>query len=128
MMLPILISVSVAPTSYFFCASVPLLVAASIARAAERAPNRNWIAGILISLISVECVNFFDWERFSAPARIEYPPQVSIKKKPPATGSQGASFSRTIGGHGPVKRSLSLLEHDRFGKPVPTFPDQAFSC
>jgi hypothetical protein len=32
MMLPILISVSVAPMSYFFCASAPLLVAASIAR------------------------------------------------------------------------------------------------
>src|ERR1035437_9310296 len=51
MMLPILISVSVAPVSYFFCASAPLLVAASTARAAEKAPNRNWIAGILISLI-----------------------------------------------------------------------------
>src|SRR3982074_2006829 len=51
MMLPILISVSVAPMSYFFCASAPLLVAARIARAAEKAPNRNWIAGILISLI-----------------------------------------------------------------------------
>jgi len=35
MMLPILISVSVAPISYFFYASAPLLVAASSARAAE---------------------------------------------------------------------------------------------
>src|SRR5258708_3099915 len=51
MMLPILISVSVAPTSYCFCASEALLVAATNARAAEKAPNRNWIAGILISLI-----------------------------------------------------------------------------
>src|ERR1700738_1417486 len=51
MMLPILISVSVAPMSYFFCASAPLPVAARIARAAEKAPNRNWIAGILISLM-----------------------------------------------------------------------------
>jgi hypothetical protein len=50
MMFPILISVSVAPVSYFFCASAPLLVAASTARAAEKAPNRKWIAGILISL------------------------------------------------------------------------------
>src|SRR5664279_5424181 len=35
MMLPILISVSVAPGSYFFCASAPLLDAASIISAAE---------------------------------------------------------------------------------------------
>jgi len=50
MMLPILISVSVAPVSYLFYASAPLLVTASMARAAEKAPNREWIAGILISL------------------------------------------------------------------------------
>src|ERR1700681_4429877 len=50
MMLPILISVSVAPMSYFFWARDVPLVAASIARAAEKAPNRKWIAGILISL------------------------------------------------------------------------------
>jgi len=50
-MLPILISVSVAPMSYFFCASAPLLNAASIARATEKAPNRNWIAGIWNSLV-----------------------------------------------------------------------------
>ena len=49
-MLPILISVSVAPVSYFFCAKEGLLVAASSARAAEKAPSRNWIVGILISL------------------------------------------------------------------------------
>src|SRR5215813_11424316 len=49
MMLPILISVSVAPTSYFFCASAPLDVAAAIARAAEKAASRKW-TGILISL------------------------------------------------------------------------------
>jgi hypothetical protein len=35
MMLPILISVSLAPLSYFFCASAPLLVAANTANAAE---------------------------------------------------------------------------------------------
>ena len=40
-MWPILISVSVAPVSYFFCASAPLLVAARIARAAETAPIAN---------------------------------------------------------------------------------------
>src|SRR5262245_53896064 len=55
-MLPILISVSDAPVSYFFCASAPVLHTASIARAAEKAPSRNWIAGIWISL--GECWNF----------------------------------------------------------------------
>src|SRR5882757_11184824 len=50
MMLPILISVSVAPVSYFFCARAWPPVAASNARAAERAPSRKWIAGILVSL------------------------------------------------------------------------------
>src|ERR1700680_4620443 len=58
MMLPILISLSVAPVSYFFCASAPLLVAASTARAAEKATNRNEIAGMWISLVSVERVLF----------------------------------------------------------------------
>src|SRR5450631_3227346 len=53
MMLPILISVSVAPMSYFFCASAPLLEAASRARAAEKAPNRKWIAGIMTSLVGL---------------------------------------------------------------------------
>src|SRR6267378_3954275 len=59
MMLPILISVSVAPVSYFFCASAPLLVTARTATAAEKAPNRNWIADIWISLIWCVCAMFF---------------------------------------------------------------------
>src|SRR5712664_2707705 len=95
MMLPILISVSVAPVSYFFCASAPLQVTASRAMAAEKAPNRNWIAGMWVSLVSVERVVFLIWKRFSAPGRIEYLLQVPIKEKPRATGSQGALFSRT---------------------------------
>src|SRR5579863_8271595 len=53
MMLPILISVSVAPVSYFFCASAPLAEAASTANAAADAmailfPN----TGITVSLCS----------------------------------------------------------------------------
>jgi hypothetical protein len=47
MMLPILISVSLAPVSYFFCASAPLLVAASHTRAAEKAPTRKSMASIV---------------------------------------------------------------------------------
>src|ERR1700709_681586 len=61
MILPILISVSVAPMSYFFCADAPLLVAANIARAAERAPSRRWIAGISISLGARWNVWLFNW-------------------------------------------------------------------
>jgi len=47
MMLPILISVSVAAVSYYFYASAPLLVAASNARAAEKAPKRKLMASIV---------------------------------------------------------------------------------
>src|SRR6185312_851643 len=54
MMLPILISVSVAPVSYFFWSVTLTLVTASIARAAENIPNRKWMAVILISLVKVD--------------------------------------------------------------------------
>jgi hypothetical protein len=37
---------------------------------------------------------FFDWKRFLALAGIEYLLWVPIKKKPPATRSQEALFSR----------------------------------
>jgi len=46
MMLPTLISVSVAPVSYFFCASAPLLEAASSASAAETTARRVAIKGM----------------------------------------------------------------------------------
>jgi hypothetical protein len=36
-----------------------------------------------------ECVDFFDWERFLAPAGIEYPRHGPGKKKPPATDVAG---------------------------------------
>jgi hypothetical protein len=72
MMLPILISVSLAPVSYFFCAKDGLLVAASSARAAEKAPIRSWIAGILISpWITDDCV-FVRSGALRPLARIEY--------------------------------------------------------
>src|SRR5437868_11901288 len=47
MMLPTLISVSVAPVSYFFCASAPLVVAASKASAAGNAVRRMDRASIM---------------------------------------------------------------------------------
>src|SRR6267378_3977771 len=62
MMLPILISVSVAPVSYFFRANAPLLDAASNARAAAKAPSRKLRTDILISLGSRwMCHLLFDW-------------------------------------------------------------------
>jgi hypothetical protein len=84
MMLPSLISVSVAPTSYFFWSAALTFVVASIARAAENSPNRTWMAGIVISLDLVECVNVFDWEHLAAPVSIEYPSGIPGKKKPSA--------------------------------------------
>jgi hypothetical protein len=93
-MLPILISVSVAPTSYFFCANAPLLVAASNARAAEKAPNRKLMAGMLFSLGTTMDVSLFlDMEHFPAPSCIEYLSAAPGNKKPPATVSRGAIFS-----------------------------------
>src|SRR5690242_54637 len=61
MMLPILISVSVAPGSYLPFANVAL-VAAAITRAAERAPHRQSNAGMVFSLVG-ECVSSSFWER-----------------------------------------------------------------
>jgi hypothetical protein len=40
----------------------------------------------------VECVDFFDWERFLAPAAIEYPVLLPGKKKPPATCVAGGRY------------------------------------
>jgi hypothetical protein len=59
MILPIFISVSVAPMSYLFWSAALTLVDTSIARAAEISPDRKWMAGIVISLDLVECVNVF---------------------------------------------------------------------
>src|SRR5215216_6046633 len=94
MMLPILISVSLAPVSYFFCANAPLLVAASSARAAATAPSRKLIMGILISLGSRwMCHLLFDWSAWRLLGDIEYLSAGSSNKKPPATASREAIFS-----------------------------------
>jgi hypothetical protein len=53
MMLPILISVSVAPVSYFFCASAPLVDAASTAKAAEAIAILFLVKGIAVSLFPI---------------------------------------------------------------------------
>src|SRR5215472_19295410 len=86
MILPILISVSVAPTSYFFWSAALTLVAPnvptpSIARAAERAANRERIAGILISLDLVECVSVFVFRSSSGLLAHSIPGQESRQEK-----------------------------------------------
>src|ERR1700688_2472408 len=89
MILPILISVSVAPTSYFFCADAPELVTARIARAAEKAPNRKWIAGILISLIWLHALLFLIGSAFWLLAALNTFSQGPSRKSPLRTGRRG---------------------------------------
>src|ERR1051326_5779193 len=95
MMLPILISVSVAPVSYFFCASAPLLEAASTTRAAERAAGRRWNAGMLGSP-SCENVSRFltgsAWRLVGAPFNTFRPPPA--RKSPLRPWSQRAAELR----------------------------------
>jgi hypothetical protein len=65
-MLPILISVSVAPVSYFFCASAPLLDAASTANAAETIAILFMVTGITVSLVPFDgmCHGLLDRKLF----------------------------------------------------------------
>src|SRR5579863_2725770 len=102
MMLPILISVSVAPTSYCFCASAVVEVAARIVRAAEKNPRRKRMAGILTSL--VDCVASSYWKRLLAPARIQYPSEIPGNKKPPANRSGRRYSVEPIGLTDPLPR------------------------
>src|ERR1700761_3398944 len=96
MMLPTLISVSVAPMSYFFWARLTLLLAARMATAAATDANRIWNAGILISL-GIGDVSVLVAGALRPVVAIEYPRVDSGNRKPPATLSRGASFSRLLG-------------------------------
>src|ERR1700730_7577297 len=107
MMLPILISVSVAPMSYFFCADAPLLVAARIARAAEKAPNRNWIAGILISLILVGCFVFLIGSASRLLPALNTLQRYPSRKSPLRRGRRGLYLVEQSSGHGHVTRRFS---------------------
>src|SRR3954447_16866146 len=94
MILPILISVSVAPVSYFFWANAPLLVAASSARAAARAPNRKLITDILISLGSRwMCHLLFDWSAWRLLRALNTFRHRPATKSPPRRCRGGAVFS-----------------------------------
>src|SRR6266403_879897 len=99
MILPILISVSVAPVSYFFCASAPLADAARTTRAAERVASRRWIAGIVDLPGSGECVTVFDRERFAALGRpfntFRWLPARTSPLRPWSQGAFGALEQRS---------------------------------
>src|SRR6516162_2566463 len=97
MMLPILISVAVAPVSYLACSAPSAEVVARIARAAEKTPSRKWIAGILISLMRFNVSVLLLGSVSCGSAVIEYRLGTASKKKPFATSSCGASFSRSQG-------------------------------
>jgi hypothetical protein len=83
MMLPTLISVSVAPVSYFFCASAPLLLAASNARAAEKAPKREFMASISDLPGSMIVSMFLNQSAWRLLPGIEYLSVSSSKQKAP---------------------------------------------
>src|SRR6266702_1786101 len=82
MMLPILISVSVAPVSYFFCASAALVEATKTASAMDTGANLPVTAGIPISLFFLMCVRHSFSGFLGDAAAIEYDLRCSIKKKP----------------------------------------------
>src|SRR6478736_8578120 len=117
MMLPILISVSVAPVSYFFCASAPLLVTASKAMAAEKAPNRNWIAGMWVSLVSVERVLFFDWSAFPLSAALNTFSRCPSRKSPLRRGRRGAHLVE--GKQQPLRALLAEFAADDIAEQLP---------
>src|SRR5437763_6376055 len=95
MMLPILISVSVAAVSYFFCASAPLLEAASKAIAVEAIARRVAMTDITVSPCCNEyvCIAAFLTESSCDFDAVDTILPRSSQQKAPATKPQGpASF------------------------------------
>src|ERR1700737_4647110 len=105
-MLPILISVSVAPVSYCFCADAVVLANAAIARAAEKAPNRKWIAGILISLIWLSVSVFLIGSAFRLLGAFNTFPKNPSTKSPLRRRRRGRHLVEQLSGHGPVRKTL----------------------
>src|SRR3981081_2202972 len=89
MMLPILISVSLAPVSYCFWADAGLPVAASRARAAEKAPNRKWIAGIMTSLVGLNVSIFLIGSASRLLRAFNTLPGYPSRKSPPRRSRRG---------------------------------------
>src|ERR1700683_1227040 len=100
MMLPILISVSVAPTSYFFCANAFVLDRAVIARAAEMAPNRNWIAGIWTSLVWLNVLIFLIGSAWRLRPAFNTLRRGPSRKSPPRRGRRGRYLVERLQGTG----------------------------
>src|SRR4051794_22577944 len=105
MMLPILISVSLAPLSYFFCASAPLQEAASTTRAAERTAGRSLGASIGGSPRWGDVSQVRSRALGGSWGGIEYLPPAASKKKPPATFVAGGCFTSPEGRGRIAKRS-----------------------
>src|SRR3954454_11514381 len=94
MMLPILISVSVAPVSYFFWADAVEAEAAMSASASDAAASLPVTAGIPISLFSwCVCVPFLVLLVFGDAAAIQYDLPCAFNRKPLRRGRRGCFFS-----------------------------------
>src|ERR1700688_991682 len=117
MILPILISVSVAPVSYFFCASAPLLVTARRAMAAEKAPNRNWIAGMWVSLVSVERILFLIGSASWLLAALNTFSRCPSRKNPPRRRRRGLSLVEQ--GREPLRTSMAEFAADDVAEQLP---------
>src|SRR6516165_602972 len=102
MMLPILISVAVAPVSYFFCASAPLLETASRAIAAEKTARRMAITGITCLPSFFDACGLLRGRLFFRTAGFVAFCRGGDNKKPPVIAALGASFSRTSESYGCV--------------------------
>src|SRR5579862_6918524 len=101
MMLPILISVSLAPVSYLPCAKLAEDVAVASARAAAKVPHRQSKARIWFSLDLVECVSFGYWERLKALRSCwrHVPRLVLVGKRSRTRPHLGARCPRNAPGH-----------------------------
>src|SRR5215218_2089290 len=94
MMLPTLISVSVAPVSYFFWADAVEAEAAMSASASDAAASLPVTAGIPISLFSwCVCVPFLVSMVFGDAAAIQYDLADAYNRKPLREGPKGCFFS-----------------------------------
>src|SRR6186713_29980 len=94
MMLPILISVSVAPVSYFFWADAVVVEAAMSASASDAAASLPVTAGIPISLFSwCVCAPFLVLLVFGDAVAIQYDLPCGFNRKPLRRRRRGCFFS-----------------------------------
>src|SRR5207248_6043111 len=92
MMLPILISVSVAPVSYFFCASALPLEAANTTNAAEAMASLRVVTGITsLPLFENSTFRYFKWVgAFLTESSCDLGPVVTILPKTPQSKAPAA--------------------------------------